>query len=103
MPRLNRDLIRDWLVDHDKTIAWLADEADIPKTSLANALCPSADPLRLARVRRLSKVTGILEADLVAEEKKQEEEDVKVEKTGPDRRENGGSGTGPKRPNGAAA
>lgn len=27
----------------------------------------------------------------------------KVEKTGPDRRENGGSGTGPKRPNGAAA
>ena len=95
MPRLNRDRIRDWLVDNDRTIAWLATEADIPKASLANALCPSADQLRMARVRRLSKVTGIPEVDIVVAEKT-----GGYEEGG---RTNGGSGTSPKRPSGRAA
>ena len=102
MPRLNRDRIRDWLLDKDKSVRWLAEQADIPHGALANALCPSADQMRAGRVRILSRITGIPEAELVAEEKKNGEDDgPKEETTAPPRRDD--STKGPKRARGATA
>lgn len=100
MPRLNRERLRNWLADEDKSVAWLAEQTGIPKVTLANAIA-CGDHMRLGRVRAVSRATGIAEADLVAGDD-EEGEGTKVEKTHPDKRKNGG-GSGPKRPAGAAA
>lgn len=103
MPRLNRDLIREWLLDNDKSVRWLAERADIPRSVLANALCPSADQIRGGRVRALSRVLGLAPDDLVAEEEKDggEEDGPKEEPTAPPRRAD--KSKGPKRARGVAA
>jgi hypothetical protein len=77
MPKLNRDVIREWLEEHNWTIARLAEECtavgeDIAEGTVRNAV-NGIDPMRPGRIRVICKVTarygdGIPYTQLVASE-----------------------------------
>jgi hypothetical protein len=64
MPRLNRDVIRSWLEDHNWSIKRLAEECSalgddtIPEGTMRNAV-NGIDPMRSARIKLICKITAI--------------------------------------------
>lgn len=63
MPKLNRELIRDWLEEHNWSVARLADECSalgddvFPEGTVRNAV-NGIDPMRPGRIRVICKVTA---------------------------------------------
>ena len=63
MPKLNRDLIRGWLEEHNWSIARLANECSalgddvFPEGTLRNVV-NGIDPMRPGRIRVISRVTA---------------------------------------------
>lgn len=81
MPRLNRDLIRGWLEDHNWSVRRLAEECSalgvdtISEGSMRNAV-NGTDPMRPGRIRLICRVTqkygdGIQYEDLVVRDSRQ--------------------------------
>lgn len=78
MPKLNREVIRAWLVEHNWTVGRLAEECSVlgedtfPEGTMRNVVS-GRDPMRAGRIRVICKVTarygdGIPYARLVAAE-----------------------------------
>ncbi|GAB3466864.1 hypothetical protein [Actinophytocola sediminis] len=63
MPKLNRDVIRDWLAHHNWTIPRLAEECSalgedtFPAGTMRNVI-NGIDPMREGRIRVICKVTA---------------------------------------------
>jgi hypothetical protein len=64
MPKLNRDVIRSWLEEHNWSIKRLAEECSalgedtIPEGTMRNAV-NGIDPMRPGRIRLICKTTSI--------------------------------------------
>ncbi len=63
MPKLNRDVIREWLAEHNWTVGRLAEECNalgddtFPPGTVRNAV-NGIDPMREGRIRVICKVTA---------------------------------------------
>lgn len=63
MPKLNREVIRSWLEDHNWSIKRLAEECSalgedtIPEGTMRNAV-NGIDPMRPGRIKVISKITS---------------------------------------------
>ncbi len=63
MPKLNRNVIREWLEDHNWTVRRLAEECStlgddsFPEGTVRNAV-NGIDPMRSGRIRVICKVTA---------------------------------------------
>jgi hypothetical protein len=70
MPKLNRDVIRSWLEDHNWSIKRLAEECSalghdtIPEGTMRNAV-NGIDPMRKGWIRLISKVTAIYGSGII--------------------------------------